>query len=85
MNLINRDALIEDLKKDSMYEYIKQYRVDETIQAQKPVDAVPVIRCKDCEWYESETENTVSWCPLTGRKGLREDDYCSRAERRTDE
>jgi len=39
------------------------------------IDAVPVIRCKDCKYYK---ENTL----VCGRYGLEDDDYCSWAERR---
>lgn len=39
------------------------------------IDAVQVIRCKDCKYYK---ENTLA----CGRYGLEDDDYCSWAERK---
>lgn len=39
------------------------------------IDAVQVIRCKECKYYK---ENTL----VCGRYGLEDDDYCSWAERR---
>ena len=39
------------------------------------IDAVQVIRCKDCKYYK---ENTL----VCGRYGLEDDDYCSWAERK---
>ena len=45
---------------------------------QPPVDAVPVIRCKDCKWYEFDRK---MHCGLP--HGVRsKDDYCSDAERK---
>lgn len=40
-----------------------------------PIDAVQVVRCKDCKYYK---ENTL----VCGRYGLEDDDYCSWAERK---
>lgn len=46
------------------------------------VDAVEVVRCKDCEFYTEEDR----WCRRLGLCGaFGQDDYCSHAERRTDE
>lgn len=45
---------------------------------QPTVDAVPVIRCKDCKWYEYDEK---LHCGLP--HGIRlKDDYCSDAERK---
>ena len=49
------------------------------------IDAVPVIRCKDCKWYKTN----YSWdgkehrvCVIEAYEPVREADYfCSRAER----
>lgn len=49
---------------------------------QPAVDAVPVVRCKDCRW--SRGFATFA-CPMVGRVNLKDDDFCSRGERRTDE
>lgn len=40
------------------------------------VDAVPVIRCKDCKWW-----NGYYSCIRTASDDFSEDDYCSLAER----
>jgi len=39
------------------------------------IDAVQVVRCKDCKYYK---ENTM----VCSRYGLEDDDYCSWAERK---
>ena len=52
--------------------------------AQPTVDAVPVIRCRDCryskEWYNDKRLCDM-WCETY--TGVFSDDYCSRAERKT--
>lgn len=56
----------------------------------KAVDAVPVIRCKDCKWYERDKQKggfcrkpeASMWSPGLPIDELKPDDYCSRAQRR---
>ena len=51
---------------------------DEKLKSMPTVDAVPVIRCKDCKWYEFDRK---MHCGLP--HGVRsKDDYCSDAERK---
>lgn len=45
------------------------------IESLPSIDAVQVIRCKDCKYYK---ENTLA----CSRYGLEDDDYCSWAERK---
>lgn len=45
------------------------------INAQPTIDAVPVIRCKDCVWRDGSVclnNNTMPWS---------DDDFCSNAEK----
>ena len=49
-----------------------------------------IIRCKDCEWFRKEygwnrIEYTVCGLSPTYHPIRREDDFCSKVERRTDE
>lgn len=46
------------------------------------VDAVEVVRCKDCRWYENDGYHTH--CRIM-RLSVEAEDYCSRGERREDE
>ncbi len=55
----------------------------EIIKLQPTVDAVPVIRCKDCKYYE-ETDETIGTCLLTA-SGAHVNGYCAWAERRGEE
>ena len=76
MRLIDADELTKELMHEALgYQY---HRV-----ANAPtVDAVPVIRCKDCKYY------TGKWCTKFSTKQFdindiykAEDDFCSMAER----
>lgn len=51
-----------------------------TISEAPTIDAVSVVRCKDCKWfYESDTE--ICCTKHTGLALARKDDYCSYGER----
>lgn len=52
------------------------------IEEEPTVDAVPVIRCKDCKWYYRGGATCMYW---DGENDMCGDDYCSRAERRKDD
>ena len=88
MRLIDADeaklALIASKAKHMAHNEILSADEDEImgfLDHMKTVDAVPVIRCKDCKWYEYDEK---LHCGLP--HGIRmKDDYCSDAERRTDE
>ena len=47
--------------------------------ALKPIDAVPVVRCKDCKFYHQMTAET-GICDLACRH-LGNDGFCSEGER----
>ena len=50
------------------------------------VDAVPVIRCKDCKHHEYEyEENGMVYCSNIVGCWVDEEGYCYLAERRNDE
>lgn len=55
----------------------------------KEVEFVKVVRCKDCKWFKKEpgwncTEYTICGISPTYHPIRREEDFCSRAERRTE-
>lgn len=54
----------------------------EEIEQMPTVDAEPVIRCKDCIYYLAKGEER--YCHRYGYYGYgwKEDDFCSRAERK---
>lgn len=51
-----------------------------TIDKMATVDAVEVIRCGDCRYYDAENHNCLD--ELGYARVWEEDDYCSFAERR---
>ena len=46
------------------------------VEQMPPADVVPVVRCKDCEYF-----NIRHWCNLN-ETDFNPDDYCSYGERR---
>ena len=56
------------------------------IDEQQPVDAVEVVRCKDCKYRYVDGENVrFNVCELNHNKVQPDDWYCGDAERRNDE
>lgn len=65
--------------------FVGYTEIPRLIDEQQPVDAVEVIRCKDCKYYK-KTSDGLSYCHDHDDDILwQDDDFCSRAERRTDE
>lgn len=51
------------------------------------IDAVEVVRCKDCkqgDWYKDATGAWRCYCMYHGTLGHAETDFCSHGERETD-
>lgn len=50
------------------------------------IDAVPVVRCKDCSYWKAAKVNAKGFliCPASGME-ITEDDYCSYGERKEDD
>ena len=70
MRLIDANALIEEANAEGAYGYVDAKQIADA----PTVDAVPVVRCRDCKHRYSD-----SWCEY-------EDDddnfYCARGERK---
>lgn len=80
MRLIDADKL---KKHYAWWEDDRQELFDSIVDRQQTVDAVPVIRCKDCQW-----NTAVEWvhCALIGGMfGRTTDNYCSLGERKDDD
>ena len=100
MRLIDVDDAIERLRKAEAKMHaingVKAVDIGTVIsfmQNQFVVDAVPVVRCKDCEYhrpinrkdtYENLFVDGCVWC-LEHDDGMRADDFCSYGERREHE
>ena len=87
MRLIDANALllnILEISEDSVRELVRSY-----IRTQPTVDAVSLIRCKDCKhcrtYYHGINEKipfSYACDRLYLTSDLSDDDYCSRAERK---
>lgn len=91
MRLIDADALIEDIK-TKLWDWdtvdgitsltvLKQTITD--INNAPTIDAVPMVRCKDCKWWTKQEKSIQGRCALNGTyptggwycaNGRREDD-----------
>lgn len=49
------------------------------------IDAVPVVRCRDCKWDQPDKLLNKHWCTrVFGCTEVREDDFCSCGRRKED-
>lgn len=90
MRLIDADALMEEYRKIQMASLKMQFVciTEEAIDTAPTIDAVHVVRCKDCKHY-AFTDNRVPqervwWCYYWGYE-IGADDYCSNGERKDDD
>lgn len=51
--------------------------INAIIECATTIDAVPVIRCKDCKHYDSHNHRCKVW-----NRGINVEDFCSRGERK---
>lgn len=93
-DLISRSALLrkkyeifepEDLEALFSRDFTHKVVSVEDVKKAPTVDAVPVVRCKDCRFYEPGVEyyggGTKDVCRLLKRQMV-DDDFCSYGERR---
>lgn len=72
------------------YEYVEVFYKDDVDNAPS-VDAVEVVRCKDCRYYHvyyesnGHAEKGYGACDWINDKSVREDHFCSWGERREDD
>lgn len=93
MRLIDADALIEKFNESAnMAECLVDKRTAErfatfcaladAVEQMPTVDAVPVIRCKDCRFMRFNESGTRYCTNPSGLAGIVSIDYCSYAERK---
>ena len=84
-DLISRSALKNDLLDRSFFPVI----VKNAIENAPAVDAVEVVRCKDCKYcFFDLSGRAYHLCMrhgVTARYRVQSEDFCSYAERRTDD
>lgn len=87
MRLIDADALLRPISCYDPVKYTYEYGDVVTVQDIKSIptiDAVPVVRCKDCEHFKkplSLVNYQIGVCSIW-EEIAKPDDYCSYAERR---
>ena len=94
-DLISRQALLNDIEElkqspwfnDDNYFAIRKDAlscvVELCVKKAPSVDAVEVVRCKDCKWWK-KWARTCAWYSYSHIM-IHADDYCSHGERKTDE
>lgn len=82
MRLIDADAVISGVKhrcigQDDVVKV--EHSIITMIHMMPTVDAVPVVRCKDCIWNREK-----EWvdCYMSGMHGRNTNNFCSRGERK---
>lgn len=75
MRLIDADAIPEKEM---------NYPVWVCLKKQPIIDAVPVVRCKDCKNYGHNFENDTYCKSVNGLTDPEEDDFCSYGEPKED-
>ena len=79
-DLISRRALLEEL----VFDYA--YAAADIVKAAPTVDAVPVVRCRDCKWfkpYQKPVEDFDGRC-VVHMCETDEPEFCSIGRRRDD-
>ena len=82
MRPIDADYLVEYWKPDGRRMFVADYFIW-TVKHAPTVDAVPVIRCRDCK-YNSNTDGNYVNCNIIPQMFGKtpDDNYCSWAERK---
>lgn len=83
-DLISRSALWSDIQMlPHNGDIVSSEEVEQTIKEAPAVDAVEVIKCRDCFYWMKAKVNRSGFlvCPKSGME-IVATDYCSRAERR---
>jgi hypothetical protein len=87
--LIDADALRQTMESNLYWGLDSDGAILDTIDEAPTVDAVEVVRCKDCKWgatpYGDEHDGWTECTNLFGRPLMPDEGFCSYGERRTDE
>lgn len=84
MRLIDANKLVDMLYDDEFATLCPLDEVSGVVDACPTVDAVPVVRCRDCKRWQrhSEVNRDYGGCRRYSST-MRYDDFCSQGERRT--
>ena len=73
----------EDAKTSAAFAMTECFEIGNIVKEQPTVDAVHIVRCKDCKWYVYSEKAFGHVCYFNSSY-RREDDYCSDGERKTE-
>ena len=81
--LIDANALIEEANAEGAYGYVDVFQIANA----STVDAVEVVRCRDCKHYHKETLfcDYMPYGEAQERVNWYADDFCSYGERKDNE
>lgn len=83
--IIYADNLLLAIRDDYSINGAHFARLKRHIDAAPAVDAVKVVRCKDCKHYEIHKPKVLENCERNGHLiPMKPDDFCSYGEMRTD-
>ena len=80
MRLIDAEPLLAEAMADGAYGYVDAKQIADA----PTIDAVPVVRCKDCRWWTKQEASLQGRCDAYGMYPTGEW-YCARGERKNDE
>ena len=81
---VNERSTKHNYSGDTIMDYEVADLIDDCIDYAPTIDAVPVVRCKDCKHLERY--QNANWCEVfdDGYYHPADDDFCSCGERRSD-
>ena len=81
--LIDANALIEEANAEGAYDYVDAFQIADA----PTVDAVEVVRCRDCKHWHKETLfcDYMPYGEAQERVNWYADDFCSYGERKDNE
>ena len=79
MRMIDADALMDEANSDGAYGYVDAKQISEA----PTIDAVPVVRCRECKYRFKNNGHGKSGCPIIDANiWMDDDDFCSYGERK---
>ena len=83
--LIDADALIKEANSDGTYGYVDAKQIADA----PTIDAVKIVRCKDCKHYRPQKksahwENRTNYCNRIVTIKVQPYDFCSHGERKNE-
>lgn len=82
MRLIDAECLCDLVEQSSILSAGFKQVFEKIVAGEPTVDAVPVVRCRECRYYAASGATTFFCIHPGGMKFTSDSDYCSRGKRR---